>query len=73
MHKLQGKIFFWLALLHSVAHIIRWGVRGELGTLSQTMFSGYFAMFFMFTAVLSMTVARRWKKQMSFERRLAFC
>jgi len=32
-HKSQGYLFFTLATLHAVGHIIRWGVRGELAFL----------------------------------------
>merc|ERR1719261_1911712 len=71
VHKLQGRVLFGLAILHTLAHLIRWGLRHELGTvgLGVAGISGFFAIFFMTLAVLSMTMARRLKSS-TFEQRL---
>ena len=70
VHHRQGTYFAALALLHTIVHIIRWGLRKELGTigLESAGVSGYFAMFFMVVVIWSMTLAKK-VKWMKFEHR----
>ena len=70
-HKRQGALFCSFALLHTIGHLIRWGVRDEWAFVtSQPGLSGLVAMCLMLVIVLPMAVPAI-KKRLSFETRLA--
>ncbi len=71
LHSIMGRIYGVLALVHTVTHIVRWGMRGEIALLviSRPGLSGIFGMLSMAVAVLSMTLAKRFKGRISFEAR----
>ncbi len=73
MHSIMGMIYGGLALVHTVMHLVRWGVRGELELLvkSSPGLSGMMGMVSMTVVVLSMTLAKRCKSIISFEARMA--
>ena len=71
VHKHLGFIYFLLAVLHTIGHLIRWIVRKEMGTQSATQvaISGYISMVAMIIVVGSMSSYAKKYKSMTFERR----
>jgi hypothetical protein len=71
-HKQQGMLFFVLAVLHTVGHLIRWSLRAELGrmVLKTVGMSGIIAMLLMIVIVAPMAVEAL-KKRLSFELRIS--
>ena len=68
-HRFSGLLLFSSALVHTIAHVIRWGVRGELLLLTERAgLSGVFAMLFMTAVVLPMLLPRL-KHAIAFESR----
>ena len=70
-HKTQGLLFFVLAVLHTIGHLLRWGVRGESARMisKSVGVSGIVALLVMVVIVASMALPalkRRW----SFELRI---
>ena len=70
-HKAQGIAFFALALMHTIGHLIRWGLRSELSTMMpQTVsVSGITAMVLLVMIVTPMLL-QRLKARLSFELRI---
>ena len=70
-HKTQGLLFFVLAVLHTLGHLIRWGVRGEMQRMfSKTVgVSGIIAMLLMCVIVAPMAIPPI-KRRLSFELRI---
>ncbi len=71
LHSIMGRIYGVLALVHTVTHIVRWGMRGELAllVLSRPGLSGVLGMLSLAVAVLSMTLAKRFKGKISYDAR----
>ena len=69
-HRLSGLMFFASALIHTVSHLVRWGLRGEMFLLVEKVgMSGVLAMLLMMAVVLPMRVLRL-KQAIAFETRL---
>jgi len=70
-HSTIGVAYGILALMHTIAHLVRWGLRGELLFLvtSRAGLSGVLGMITMTIVVLSMTFAKKFK--ISFESRFS--
>lgn len=74
LHSAIGVIYTIVVLIHIIAHLVRWGLRGELlflGT-SRAGLSGAFGMITMIIVVLSMTLAKGFKEKITFELRLTY-
>ncbi len=72
LHTTMGMIYGVLAFVHTIAHLVRWGMRGELVLLvkSRPGLSGVVGMLSMVVVIFSMTWAKRFKGKISFEARL---
>ena len=69
-HKIQGALFCGLGLLHTVGHLIRWGLRGELGWLGRSVgVSGIVAMVLLVVLIAPMFVGAL-KSRLAFEVRI---
>ena len=66
----MGMMYTWLIFAHTLAHLVRWGLRNELSYTINTRvgLSGAFGMFLMMLVTFSMTLAKRFAS-ISFERR----
>lgn len=64
IHSIMGKWYAVLAVIHTICHLIRWGLRAELSFIIETRpgLSGLFGILFLLLAVLSMTLAKRFKR-----------
>ena len=71
-HKNQGMLFFVLAVLHTLGHLVRWALRAELSRmlLKTVGMSGIFAMLLMVVIVAPMA-APALKRRLSFELRIS--
>jgi hypothetical protein len=69
VHKLTGKMFAYLALLHTVTHYIRYIVRRDIGQLGSTVhLSGLIA--FLILVIVMLSMSRFIKERLPFENRL---
>ena len=70
VHSKMGMMYTWLIFAHTLAHLVRWGLRNELAYTINTRvgLSGAFGMFLMLLVTFSMTLAKRFAS-ISFERR----
>ncbi len=71
LHSIVGMIYGYLVLVHVIAHIVRWSMRGEIGLLvnSSPGLSGIVGMLSMIVVILSMTLAKRFQRKITFEAR----
>jgi len=68
VHTLTGRMFGWLAFLHTLTHYVRYAIRRDADQIgSQVHISGLFAMMAM--AVVTLSMSSYAKKYLAFEKR----